>query len=61
VKAAGDSARARERIIGNKEKRVEGRGPCGPPKERSRVRANRERRRVEMLEMLEENQGVKEE
>lgn len=53
--------RARERIIGNKEKRVEGRGPCGPPKERSRIRANRERRRVEMLEMLEENQGVKEE
>lgn len=53
--------RARERIVGNKEKRVEGGGPCGPPKERSRIRADGERRRAEILETLEENQGVKEE
>lgn len=53
--------RARERIIGNKEKRVQGRDPVAHLKERSRIRGNRERRRGEMLEMLEENQGVKEE
>lgn len=53
--------RARETITGNKEKRVEGRDPVAHLKERSRIRRDWERCREEMLEVLKENQGVKEE
>ena len=53
--------RAGKRITGNEERRVEGRDRVAHLKERSRVRRDWERRREEMLEMLEENQGVKEE